>query len=50
LPLQQEDLRFGKSGIPASVLAVAVRAYELNNPGSSLREDLTRMAVLRAAC
>jgi hypothetical protein len=50
LPLNQEDLRFGKSGIPASVLAVALRAYELNNPGTSLRQELLGVGVLRAAC
>jgi hypothetical protein len=49
LPLSQEDLQFSKRGIPASVIAVALRAYELDNPGSSLRQKLTAARMLRAA-
>ncbi len=49
LPLTKEDLQFSKSGIPASVIAVALRVYELNNPGSSLRRQLTTARVLSAA-
>lgn len=49
LPLTKEDLQFSKSGIPASVIAVAVRAYELSNPGSGLRNYLSTARVLSAA-
>jgi hypothetical protein len=49
LPLGKEDLQFSKRGIPASVIAVALRAYELDNPGSSLRQKLTAARMLRAA-
>jgi hypothetical protein len=49
LPLTREDLQFSKSGIPASVIAVALRVYELNNPGSTLRQQLTMSQVLCAA-
>jgi hypothetical protein len=49
LPLTREDLQFSKSGIPASVIAVALRAYELSNPGTCLRQELTGSRVLRAA-
>jgi hypothetical protein len=49
LPLTKEDLQFAKSGIPASVIAVALRAYEIGNPGSRLRQELTETRVLRAA-
>jgi hypothetical protein len=49
LPLTKEDLQFSKSGIPASVIAVALRVYELNNPGSQLRQELTAGRILRAA-
>jgi hypothetical protein len=48
LPLTREDLQFSKSGIPASVIAVALRVYELNNPGSMLRQQLTMSQVLCA--
>ena len=40
LPVSQEDLRWSKSGTPASVLAVALRAYEFDHPGSELRDLL----------
>jgi hypothetical protein len=49
LPLSKEDLQFSKSGIPASVIAVALRVYELNNPASNLRQQLTLARVLCAA-
>jgi hypothetical protein len=49
LPLTREDLQFSRSGIPASVIAVALRAYELDHPGSSLRQELMGARVLRAA-
>jgi hypothetical protein len=49
LPLTREDLQFSKSGIPASVIAVALRAFEMNNPGSGLRQQLTGAMALRAA-
>lgn len=44
LPVLEEDLKWG-SEIPASVLAVALRAYELDHPNSRLRAVLTRKAV-----
>jgi hypothetical protein len=41
LPLTDADLRWDEDGmIPASVLAVALRAYELDNPKSNLRQQL----------
>jgi hypothetical protein len=49
LPLQAEDLQWTRNGIPATVIAVALRAYELGHPGSSLRHDLTSSRVLCAA-
>lgn len=49
LPLQAEDLKWTASGIPVSVIAVALRAYELSHPGSSLRQELTAAKYLRAA-
>jgi hypothetical protein len=42
LPVDAADLSLGTLGIPASVLAVAVRAYELDHPASRLRVMLTR--------
>jgi hypothetical protein len=41
LPVHEEDLKWG-SEIPASVLAVALRAYEMDHPTSKLRSVLTR--------
>lgn len=41
LPVHEDDLKWG-SEIPASVLAVALRAYEMDHPNSRLREVLTR--------
>ena len=49
LPLNRDDLQFSKRGTPASVIALALRAYELDNPGSDLRQQLTAGQVLRAA-
>jgi hypothetical protein len=49
LPLSKEDLQISKGGIPASVIAVALRVYEMNNPCSSLRRELTTPRVLSAA-
>ncbi len=40
-PLEANDLQWGENGIPASVIAVALRAYELSNPQSRLRDSLT---------
>lgn len=42
LPVEQAELSMGTVGIPVSVLAVAVRAYELDHPASKLRVMLTR--------
>ncbi|MDQ6679299.1 MAG: hypothetical protein M3Z09_18605 [Acidobacteriota bacterium] len=42
IPVAEEELRWGSTGIPTSVLAVAVRAYELDHPTSKLRAVLTR--------
>lgn len=42
LPVDQAELSMGVVGIPVSVLAVAVRAYELDHPASKLRAMLTR--------
>jgi hypothetical protein len=44
LPVHEDDLKWG-SLIPASVLAVALRAYEMDHPTSKLRAVLTRKAV-----
>lgn len=41
LPVADEDLKWS-SEIPASVLAVALRAYEMDHPSSRLRFVLTR--------
>lgn len=49
IPLSNEDLQFSKRGTPASVIAVALRAYELDHPGSSLRQQLTAARMLRRA-
>lgn len=49
LPLQDEDLKWTRNGIPASVIAVALRAYELECPGNCLRRLLTAPRALRAA-
>jgi hypothetical protein len=49
LPLRNEDLDWAGSGNPLSLIAVALRAYELSNPASSLRRQLTEPMRLRAA-
>ncbi len=41
LPVAEQDLKWG-SEIPASVLAVALRAYEMDHPNSRLRAVLMR--------
>lgn len=41
LPVDETLLIWTRSGIPASVLAVALRVFELDNPGSRLRTLLT---------
>ena len=49
-PLEGEDLQWSANGIPSSVIAVALRAYELSNPKSRLREMLSEpMHYVRAA-
>jgi hypothetical protein len=48
LPLGSADLQW-TGGIPATVIAVALRAYELDHPGSALRAELTGSKYLRAA-
>lgn len=40
LPLPVRDLEWSSDGIPASVIAVALRAYELDHPRSDLRDLL----------
>jgi hypothetical protein len=40
LPVSEHDLQWSKMGTPASVLAVALRAYELDHKGSELRDLL----------
>lgn len=42
LPVNEAELSMGSVGVPVSVLAVAVRAYELDHPTSRLRQVLTR--------
>lgn len=41
LPVEPSLLNWPKNGIPASVLAVALKFYELDHPGSLLRGVLT---------
>ena len=45
LPIEESELSMGSLGVPVSVLAVAVRAYELDHPNSRLRQVLTRKIV-----
>ena len=49
LPLQDDDLKWSQDGVPASVIAVALSAYELGHPGASLRRELTATKCLTAA-
>ena len=41
LPVEKTLLVWTETGIPASILAVALRVYELDHPGSPLRRILT---------
>ena len=41
LPVTDNVLVWSQSGIPASVLAVALKVYELDHPGTPLRKLLT---------
>ena len=49
LPVSSDLLVWTKSGIPASVLAVALRVYELDHPDTQLRAFLTGKGGKRAA-
>lgn len=49
LPLSEAELHWTRNGIPVSVIAVALRAYELDNPGTDLRAQLTGLRALKAA-
>ncbi len=50
LPIDRQLLVWTETGIPASILAVAVKVYELDHPDSGLRWLLTsRRPVRRAA-
>jgi hypothetical protein len=42
IPVAQVDIEWTETGIPHSVLSVALRAYELDHPDTKLREVLTR--------
>jgi hypothetical protein len=42
MPVEKTLLIWTEQGIPASILAVALRVYELDHPGSPLRRLLTR--------
>jgi hypothetical protein len=42
LPIDKSAVVWTSSGIPATVLAVALRVYELDHPESNLRSLLTR--------
>jgi hypothetical protein len=44
IPVEKNILAWTDSGIPASILAVALRVYELDHPESDLRQVLTRRA------
>lgn len=41
LPVEKTLLIWTETGIPSSILAVALRVYELDHPGSRLRRFLT---------
>jgi|SRR5690242_2929626 len=41
LPVEENLLVWTETGIPSSVLAVALRVYELDNPGTQLRRILS---------
>jgi hypothetical protein len=40
LPLSERDLQWSPGGVPGSVIAVALRAYELDHPDAHLRDLL----------
>jgi hypothetical protein len=48
-PVEPTALTWTPDGIPASVLAVALRLYEEENPGTRLRNLLTRGRAVRSA-
>jgi len=41
MPVEKTVLIWTETGIPASILAVALRVYELDHPGSPLRRLMT---------
>ena len=45
LPVEENLLVWTQTGIPSSVLAVALRVYELDNPGTQLRRVLTGKSI-----
>src|SRR5581483_11855579 len=47
LPVDENTLVWTKTGIPATILAVALRVYELDNPGTPLRSLLHHKEPLR---
>lgn len=47
LPLDRQLLIWTETGIPASILAVALKVYELDHPGSGLRWLLTSRGSVR---
>ncbi|MGH9614219.1 MAG: hypothetical protein ACRD4P_14185, partial [Bryobacteraceae bacterium] len=48
LPMDSSLLSWPSSGVPGSILAVALRIYELDHPGSELRSLLTlKIAIYR---
>ena len=49
LPVSPDLLIWTRSGIPASVLAVALRVYELDHPETQLRAIITGKSSKRAA-
>ena len=44
IPVEKNVLIWTESGIPASILAVALRVYEMDFPQTELRQLLTRRA------
>lgn len=46
LPMDSALLSWPSSGVPGSILAVALRIYELDHPGADLRVLLTRKITL----
>lgn len=49
LPIDRQLLVWTETGIPSSILAVAVKVYELDNPQSGLRWLLTSRRPVRRA-